>query len=150
MSEFLGFAWELLAKVVYNVVAVVSSILNLLVFGWVEYFNIFMTYFTTFDLVGKIGAVILFAMLIIRGYWIAMHARDRFGALLAAGITTHLALQTFLNIAVVTNFLPATGISLPFFSYGGTALLMQLFEVGLILSVSRQNDNNFLYQKSVS
>ena len=64
MSEFLGFAWELLAKVVYNVVAVVSSILNLLVFGWVEYFNIFMTYFTTFDLVGKIGAVILFAMLI--------------------------------------------------------------------------------------
>ena len=64
MSEFLGFAWELLAKVVYNVVAVVSSILNLLVFGWVEYFNIFMTYFTTFDLVGKIGAVILLAMLI--------------------------------------------------------------------------------------
>lgn len=64
MSEFLGFAWELLAKVVYNVVAVVSSILNLLVFGWVEYFNIFMTYFTTFDLVGKIGAIILFAMLI--------------------------------------------------------------------------------------
>lgn len=64
MSEFLGFAWELLAKVVYNVVAVVSSIFNLLVFGWVEYFNIFMTYFTTFDLVGKIGAVILFAMLI--------------------------------------------------------------------------------------
>lgn len=64
MSEFLGFAWELLAKVVYNVVAVVSSILNLLVFGWVEYFSIFMTYFTTFDLVGKIGAVILFAMLI--------------------------------------------------------------------------------------
>lgn len=64
MSEFLGFAWELLAKVVYNVVAVVSSVLNLLVFGWVEYFNIFMTYFTTFDLVGKIGAVILFAMLI--------------------------------------------------------------------------------------
>ena len=64
MSEFLGFAWELLAKVVYNVVAVVSSILDLLVFGWVEYFNIFMTYFTTFDLVGKIGAVILLAMLI--------------------------------------------------------------------------------------
>ncbi len=100
--------------------------------------------------VGAMAVLILFAMLIIRGYWIAMHARDRFGALLAAGITTHLALQTFLNIAVVTNFLPATGISLPFFSYGGTALLMQLFEVGLILSVSRQNDNNFLYQKSVS
>lgn len=64
MSEFLGFAWELLAKVVYNVVAVVSSILNLLVFGWLDYFNIFMTYFTTFDIVGKIGSVLLFAMLI--------------------------------------------------------------------------------------
>ena len=82
--------------------------------------------------------------LIIRGYWIAMHARDRFGALMAAGLTTHLALQVFLNIGVVTNFLPATGISLPFFSYGGTALLIQLFEVGLILSISRQNDNKLL------
>ena len=94
--------------------------------------------------VGAVAVILLFALLIIRGYWIAMHARDRFGALLAAGITTHLALQTFLNIAVVTNFLPATGISLPFFSYGGTALLMQLFEVGLILAVSRQNDNKLL------
>ena len=64
MSEFLGFAWELLAKVVYNIVAVFSSILNLLVFGWLDYFSIFKTYFDTFDLVGKIGAVILFAMLI--------------------------------------------------------------------------------------
>ena len=64
MSEFLGFAWEMLAKVVYNVVAVVSSLLNLLVFGWIDYFNIFLTYFTTFDIVGKIGAVVLFAMLI--------------------------------------------------------------------------------------
>ena len=66
-----------------------------------------------------------------------MHARERFGALLAAGIATHFALQTFLNIGVVTNFLPATGISLPFFSYGGTALLMQLGEMGSILSISR-------------
>ena len=64
MSEFLGFAWELLAKVVYNVVAVVSSILTLLVFGWIDYFNIFWTYFQTFDIVGKIGAVLLFVMLI--------------------------------------------------------------------------------------
>ena len=69
---------------------------------------------------------------------------DRFGALMAAGLTTHLALQVFLNIGVVTNFLPATGISLPFFSYGGTALLIQLFEMGLILAVSRQNDNKLL------
>lgn len=94
--------------------------------------------------VGAVAVILLFMLLIVRGYWIAMHARDRFGALLAAGLTTHLALQTFLNIGVVTNFLPATGISLPFFSYGGTALLIQLFEMGLILAVSRQNDNKLL------
>ena len=88
--------------------------------------------------------ILLFILLIVRGYYIAMHARDRFGALLAAGISTHIALQTFLNIGVVTNFLPATGISLPFFSYGGTALLMQLFEAGIVLAVSRQNDNKLL------
>ena len=90
---------------------------------------------------GYVGAgiiMILFALLIIRGYWIAIHARDRFGALLVVGVTTQIGLQVFLNIAVVTGLIPATGISLPFFSYGGTALLIQLFEVGIVLSVSRQ------------
>lgn len=90
---------------------------------------------------GYIGAaivLILFALLIIRGYWIAIHARDRFGALLVVGITTLMAVQVFLNIAVVTNLIPVTGISLPFFSYGGTALMIQLLEMGIILSVSRQ------------
>ena len=72
MSEFLGFAWELLSKVVYNVVEVVSSILNLLIFGWVDYFNIFWTYFTRFDLVGKIGSVVLFALLIAAAVLIAL------------------------------------------------------------------------------
>ncbi|MEG2421107.1 MAG: putative lipid II flippase FtsW, partial [Oscillospiraceae bacterium] len=82
---------------------------------------------------GLIGAVLvlaLFALLILRGYWLALHARDRFGALLVVGITTLLAVQVFLNIGVVTNLLPTTGISLPFFSYGGTALLIQLAEMG--------------------
>ncbi len=90
---------------------------------------------------GFLGAIIilvLFALLIIRGYWIAVHARDRFGALLVVGITTLMAVQVFLNIAVVTNFFPTTGISLPFFSYGGTALMIQLAEMGIVLSVSRQ------------
>jgi len=90
---------------------------------------------------GYIGAAIvllLFALLILRGYWIALHARDRFGALLVVGITTLLAFQVFLNIGVVTNLFPVTGISLPFFSYGGTALMIQLMEMGIILSVSRQ------------
>ena len=90
---------------------------------------------------GFIGAamiLILFALLIIRGYWLAIHARDRFGALLIVGITTQVAVQVFLNIGVVTNLLPPTGISLPFFSYGGTALIIQLVEMGIILGVSRQ------------
>ena len=90
---------------------------------------------------GLIGATIimlLFAALILRGYWIALHARDRFGSLLVVGVTTLIALQTFLNIGVVTGLLPTTGISLPFFSYGGTALSMQLAEMGIVLSVSRQ------------
>ena len=94
--------------------------------------------------IGAVVVILLFILLILRGYWIAAHARDRFGALTAAGLTTHLALQTALNLCVVTNLLPATGISLPFFSYGGTALLLQLFEMGLILSISRQNDNKLL------
>ncbi len=89
-------------------------------------------------LVGATIIMVLFALLIIRGYWIALHARDRFGSLLAVGVTTQLALQVFLNIAVVSNLIPNTGISLPFFSYGGTALLVQLAEVGIVLSVSRQ------------
>ena len=90
---------------------------------------------------GFIGAAVvllLFAMLILRGYWIALHARDRFGALLVVGITTLLAAQVFLNIAVVTNLFPVTGISLPFFSYGGSALVIQLTQMGIVLSVSRQ------------
>ena len=90
---------------------------------------------------GLIGAtliMVLFALLIIRGYWLAIHARDRFGSLLVVGVITQIALQTFLNIAVVSGLIPATGISLPFFSYGGTALAIQLAEMGVVLSVSRQ------------
>ena len=87
--------------------------------------------------VGAVGILLLFALLILRGYWIALHARDRFSTLLAAGLTTKLALQVFFNIGVVSGLLPPTGISLPFFSYGGTALLLQLFEMGILLSISR-------------
>ena len=90
--------------------------------------------------IGALLIILLFVPLIIRGFWIAMHAKDRFGALLAGGFTSLLAIQVFFNIGVVTNFLPSTGISLPFFSYGGTALLVQLAEMGVILSVSRDCD----------
>ena len=89
-------------------------------------------------LIGACLVLVLFILLIVRGYWIALHARDRFGALLVVGITTLFAAQVFLNVAVVTNLIPTTGISLPFFSYGGTALMIQLAEMGMVLSVSRQ------------
>ena len=95
-------------------------------------------------LVGALLILLLFALLIVRGYWIALHARDRFGSLLVSGLTTLLALQVFFNIGVVTNFLPATGISLPFFSYGGTALVLQLAEMGIVLSVSRWNTTQLI------
>ncbi|MBE6900454.1 MAG: cell division protein FtsW [Ruminococcaceae bacterium] len=91
---------------------------------------------------GFIGAsiiVILFALLVARGYMIAMRCPDKFGALLAAGCVTHIGLQVILNIAVVTNTIPNTGISLPFFSYGGTALLMTLGEMGIVLAVSKKS-----------
>lgn len=89
---------------------------------------------------GFIGALLvigLFVLFVYRGFSIAMHARDKFGALLAIGVTVQVGLQALLNIAVVTNTLPNTGISLPFFSSGGTSLAMLLWEVGVILSVSR-------------
>ncbi len=90
---------------------------------------------------GFIGAVFilaLFALLIIRGYYIAIHASDRYSFLVCTGITTLLAVQVILNVAVVTNLVPCTGISLPFFSYGGTALLIQMAEMGILLSASRE------------
>lgn len=90
---------------------------------------------------GFLGAalvLLLFALLILRGYRIALHCRDPFSFLVTAGITTLLALQVFLNVAVVTNLLPCTGISLPLFSYGGTALILQLAELGIVLSASRE------------
>jgi cell division protein FtsW len=89
-------------------------------------------------MIGAIMIMVLFAMLIIRGYYLALHAKDRFGTLLIVGIITLLATQVFLNIAVVLNVIPNTGISLPFFSYGGTALAIQLVEMGIVLAVSRQ------------
>ena len=88
-------------------------------------------------LVGALGIIALLSALILRGYWIALHARDRFSTVLAAGLVTLIAVQTVLNLGVVTNLLPSTGISLPFFSYGGTALAVNLGEMGIVLSISR-------------
>lgn len=88
-------------------------------------------------LVGALLIVALFAALILRGYWIALHAQDRFSCVLCAGLVTLIAVQTILNLMVVTNLLPSTGIALPFFSYGGTALAVNLGEMGIVLGISR-------------
>ena len=88
-------------------------------------------------LVGALLIILLFAALILRGYWIALRAPDRFSTVLAAGLITLIAVQTVLNLGVVTNLLPSTGIALPFFSYGGTALAVNLGEMGILLSISR-------------
>ena len=88
--------------------------------------------------VGCCLVLALFSVLILRGIYIGMHARDRFGALLVFGIMMQIGLQVVLNVAVVTDTLPNTGISLPFFSYGGSSTLVTLGEMGIVLGVSRQ------------
>lgn len=87
--------------------------------------------------IGALVIIILFAMLIWRGVYVSLHAKDKFGTLLGLGITFTVGLQAVLNICVVTNALPNTGISLPFFSYGGTSLLVLLGEMGVLLAISR-------------
>ncbi len=100
-------------------------------------------------LVGAAGIMVLFAALILRGYHIALHARDRFSSMLAAGLTTLMAVQTVLNLCVVTNLLPSTGIALPFFSYGGTALAVNLGEMGVILGISRYREEAKLQEEAL-
>ena len=90
--------------------------------------------------VGALVVVVLFVLFVLRGFYIAANAKDRFGMLVAAGITIQIGLQAFLNIMVASNAIPNTGISLPFFSYGGTALIIQLAEMGILLNISRQGN----------
>ena len=91
--------------------------------------------------VGALLIIALFAVLILRGYWIALRAPDRFSTVLAAGLVTLIAVQVVLNLGVVTNLLPSTGIAMPFFSYGGTALAVNLGEMGIVLSISRYRNH---------
>ena len=100
-------------------------------------------------LVGALLIIVLFALLILRGYWIALRARDRFSTVLAAGLVTLIAVQTILNLCVVTNLLPSTGIALPFFSYGGTALAVNLGEMGIVLSISRHRNQTKIQEVSL-
>ena len=88
-------------------------------------------------LIGAVIIILLFCLLVWRGFTVAMRSPDKFGSLMAIGLTFQVGLQAMLNIWVVTNTIPNTGISLPFFSYGGTSLLILLAEMGVVLSVSR-------------
>ena len=99
--------------------------------------------------VGAVGIIGLFSALIIRGYWIALRASDRFSTILAAGLVTLIAVQTILNLCVVTNLLPSTGIALPFFSYGGTALAVNLGEMGIVAHISRFRDKRNIQEASL-
>ncbi|WOO36509.1 putative peptidoglycan glycosyltransferase FtsW [Anaerocolumna sp. AGMB13020] len=89
-------------------------------------------------LFGAIAVILLFVLVIWRLFIIAVNAPDLFGGLIATGVLTHIAAQVLINIAVVTNTIPSTGIPLPFISYGGTSLLVLLTEMGIVLSVSNQ------------
>lgn len=88
-------------------------------------------------LIGALIIIILFALLVWRGISISLKAKDKFGSLLGIGLSAQAGLQVILNIAVVTNTIPNTGISLPFFSYGGTSLVILLAQMGVVLSISR-------------
>ena len=98
---------------------------------------IFATWCEEMGLIGALLVILLFAYLIYRGFRVARYAPDKFGSLLATGITAKLAIQTLMNLFVVTGIMPVTGAALPFFSYGGTALLLQLGEMGILLNISR-------------
>ena len=100
-------------------------------------------------LVGALLIIALFSAMILRGYWIALRAADRFSTVLAAGLITLIAVQTVLNLGVVTNLLPSTGIALPFFSYGGTALAVNLGEMGIVLSISRHRNQTKIQEVSL-
>lgn len=91
-------------------------------------------------LLGALGIMLLFSLLILRGYRIARKAENRFSTVFAAGLVTLIAVQTILNLCVVTNLLPSTGIALPLFSYGGTALAVNLGEMGIVLHISRNGN----------
>lgn len=90
-------------------------------------------------LIGAVLVIALFGLLVWRGFVIGMKAKDKFGSMLAIGLTAQIGVQALLNMAVVTNTVPNTGISLPFFSYGGTSLVMLLAQMGVVLAVSRQS-----------
>ena len=97
---------------------------------------IFSTICEELGLVGAFAVLFLFVLLLWRIFIIAINAPDLFGSLIATGVMAHIAVQVLINVAVVTNTIPSTGIPLPFISYGGSSLLVLMMEMGIVLSVS--------------
>ena len=91
-----------------------------------------------FGIFGGIAVIVLFGLILYRMFIVIMNANDRFGALVGAGIMSQIAIQVVLNILVVTNVIPSTGVILPFISFGGTAVIIMLFEIGVFLNISLQ------------
>ena len=89
-------------------------------------------------IIGAVGLIVVFLMLIWRFKFIAEGAPDRYGSLIVVGVISHIGVQVLINMCVVTNLIPNTGVTLPFISYGGTSLVFLLIEIGIVLSVSRQ------------
>lgn len=99
---------------------------------------IFSVFCEEMGFVGAVLVLVLFGVLVWRGFVIGMRSPDKFGCMLAIGLTLQIGLQVAINVAVVSNLMPNTGISLPFFSYGGTSILMLMLQMGVVLSISRQ------------
>lgn len=103
-----------------------------------------------FGIFGGIAVIVLFGLMLYRMFIVIMNAKDRFGALVGVGIMSQIAIQVVLNILVVTNRIPSTGVILPFISFGGTAVVIMLFEMGVFLSIARQIEyrNSLLIRKT--
>jgi cell division protein FtsW len=108
---------------------------------------IFSIYAEEFGYFGVIVLLTLFLVFVWRGLSVAVKAPDKFGCLIALGITSLVAVQTIMNIAVVTSSMPPTGVGLPFFSYGGTSLVMFMFSIGIVLNISKQSIGIKQHQK---
>ena len=99
--------------------------------------------------VGAVIVIVLFVLFLVQGFWIAFHAENRFCTLVGIGIMAQIAWQVFCNIAVVTNTLPNTGISLPFFSSGGTSLILLLAEMGVMINIGRGGERARLERENL-
>ena len=98
---------------------------------------------------GAVVVILLFVLFLVQGLWMAFHAENRYCSLVGIGIMAQIAWQVFCNIAVVTNTLPNTGISLPFFSSGGTSLILLLAEMGVMVNIGRNGERARLERENL-